>query len=725
MLFTSSSSLGLLKYEQTQEVETEAFVFTDFTAITTFGNSPYDVKLHLKNDTDEYDRTYSATEFPTGTEYRGSMLAHAQSLIDSHIIELTVDGQAELLDIIENMPIYRTGAIGNDLRQRPINYTLKSIDFQPAGSVGTGIGGVPHGRQINDIWNQNGSTIPYSTGDLVFDMKAYWEFPLLFNIMQKSIDDGLIDPSDELREFIDENLVAISTDTSFHWDIYINSFRASGLKGGYVTNSIVVRWSCPAVNKATEEYLEQDPEYEIRADNTLIELSADKTRNQGVGKPPFFSCLYGELQTKITMDKLSSVIGTNAFMKNISGFIPSTNLGDCYLYLNRKWGTAGATDLCIAQIPLNSATQNADHLWVKNGSYGSTVTIHYGEPQQGVDDDVVGWNDDVRDGGFDSFKEDDYFRTDTDENSFTTDISSKNSNIGVLTTSYAMSESNLRGLGYKLWSSSFLDEISMINNSPIENIISCKSFGFPISGTSANVKLGNVNMNVEGLKISSDYTPVKTIGSFTVQKKFSGHLEWLNYQTNVRIYLPYIGFQELDIVEVLNKEVTVKYIYDIITGVCTACLYAKSDGIQIEIAKYSGNMAIDIPITASNRAQVETGYIASGLGALGSLLTGNVVGGIMSVFGGLTNQNHFTTKGSPSPSCDAFDEQKVFIIIDYPVYYEPTNYAHDYGYPCNMAKTLGNCKGFTKCLNVDVDNIVCTEFERAEIKRLLESGVYL
>ena len=38
---------------------------------------------------------------------------------------------------------------------------------------------------------------------------------------------------------------------------------------------------------------------------------------------------------------------------------------------------------------------------------------------------------------------------------------------------------------------------------------------------------------------------------------------------------------------------------------------------------------------------------------------------------------------------------------------------------------LGNCKGFTKCANVDVDGLSCTEEERAELKRLLEGGVYL
>ena len=87
----------------------------------------------------------------------------------------------------------------------------------------------------------------------------------------------------------------------------------------------------------------------------------------------------------------------------------------------------------------------------------------------------------------------------------------------------------------------------------------------------------------------------------------------------------------------MNKTVTLKYIYDVITGVCTACFYTG----DIEICKYSGTIAIDIPITASNRAQVEAGYITSAIGAIASLKTRNWLGVAGSAFGALMNQNHF------------------------------------------------------------------------------------
>ena len=625
------------------------------------------------------------------------------------VLNLTDNTEIELKSVIDNL----------DLHYIDVNNALRGFYFPQDNATMNGIAtcyNCPIGTMLNNSWNVNGSNVgDFTINGKTFTGYASVPFASIFNVISYAIENNIIDVSNELKNIVEDQFVAISDDTSFFWDVYINSYRESALKGGYKTESIVVRWSCSAVNKATEEFLQTNPDYEYRADNTIIRLSAKDQKNYDFSTP-FFQDLYGTLETKIPMTKLSNVIGTSDFMKGISEFIPALNAGDCYLYLNYTFQNLGVTDTCVCQIPLNSSTQNVDHLYIRNGRRGSVVRLHYGEPESGVGPGVVGWNDDARDD-----LSDDIQKFDNDSSDVESDVS-YNSNISLLTSTYAMTEENLKLLGKKLWDDSFLENISMINNSPIENILAVKSFPFPISGgTSKNVILGNVNMEITGNELPSSFIPRKTIGTFKVDKKFSGVLEWLNYHIEVICYLPYIGFVELNVKEILNKTVTLKYIYDVITGVCTACFYTG----DIEICKYSGTIAIDIPITASNRAQVEAGYITSAIGAITSLKTRNWLGVAGSAFGALMNQNHFTTKGSPSPSCDAFDEQKAFIIIDYPVYYPPTNYAHDYGYPCNLSMKLGNCKGFTKCANVDVDGLSCTEEERAELKRLLEGGVYL
>ena len=660
-----------------------------------------------------------------GTSYKinETSVLYSNSLRDAnikpHLLALKNSGHisenvyTEIIEKLYDFPLY-VGSLPTAITGMSADLAkeLKIIGNGSCGGIGNTLT-----TNLNDIWNNygNADTVNVSYGKTQFTDKSFHQYPPFFNILSQAIDENLIEVSNELKEFVESEVTPIKEDTSFIWDVYINSYRENALKGGYKTESIIVRWTCDAVNKATEEFLQTNPDYEYRADNTIIQLVADK-KKEGTLSTPFFQDLYGTLQAKIPMTKLSNVIGTSDFMKGVSEFIPALNAGDCYLYLTYKLQSTSIKDTCVCQIPLNSSTQNVDNLYIRNGRRGSVVRLHYGEPESGVDPSIVGWNDDARE-----LPDDDVQHTDEDSSDVESDVS-YNSNISLLTSTYAMTETNLKALGKKLWDNSFLDNISMINNSPIENILAVKSFPFPISGgTSKNVILGNVNMEITGNELPSSFIPRKTIGTFKVDKKFNGVLEWLNYHIEVICYLPYIGFVELNVKEILNKTITLKYIYDVITGVCTACFYAG----DIEICKYSGTIAIDIPITASNRAQVESGYIMSALGAVGSLLSGNLMGIAGSAFGAMMNQNHFTTKGSPSPSCDAFDEQKAFIIIDYPVYYEPTNYAHDYGYPCNLSMKLGNCKGFTKCANVDVDGLSCTEEERAELKRLLESGVYL
>ena len=617
---------------------------------------------------------------------------------------------SEFVSFLNNVPLWYWNV--SNFNNPLLGYGLIAIPV----CDGLTLSGAPYGNPLNTPYGKSGPDITIKFGVPVKDYTCKNIFPLnLFNMMEYCHENNIFSFSDDALSVISKNKGVVRQETSFTWDVYINAYKSNPLIGGYKTESILVRWSSAAVNKATEEYLAANPDYPYRADNTLIRLSAKK---QGAGgfSDDFYTGRYGDLETKISIQKLTETAGVSSFMQTVSAFIPSLDAGDVTLYLRQTFEDASLTDTCTVQIPINKAFANVDGLKTTNGKYGSIVRVHWGDPESGVPDDVVGWNDDARD-----HFEDDVQKYDDDSSDVESDVSF-NSNISLLTTTYAMNESNLKAMGQKLWDASFIENIKLVNNSPIENILSVKSFPFPITGgAETSVVLGNVDMAVNGNKIPSTFIPRKTIGTFTVPKKFSGHLEWLNWHTVVTCYLPYIGFVELETKQILDKTVTLKYIYDVITGVCTACFYANN----IEIAKYSGTLAIDIPITASNRAQVEAGYIRSALGALGSLASGNLFGVAANGFGALTAHNSFTTKGSPSPSCDGFDEQKAFIIIDYPVYQEPTNFGHEYGYPCNLSLTLGNLSGFTQLQNVDVTGLAITENEREELKSLLESGIYL
>lgn len=293
------------------------------------------------------------------------------------------------------------------------------------------------------------------------------------------------------------------------------------------------------------------------------------------------------------------------------------------------------------------------------------------------------------------------------------------SGIGVLTSTFHMTKERLVQLGQFLWGSSIFDEFSLINNNPIENIISCKAIPYAISGTTQEITLGNVKTGVNGEKISQNFSK-QTIGSVAIAEHYKNFLDYAPY-TNVIIYLPYIGFKELDTSLVMGKTLRIEYTLDVITGGCLAQIYVG----KIRLYEFTGNIGVDISITASNRAQVESAYINAGVGVVSSAMSGNVTGAVNSIIGAATSQYHYSGTGNPSPSCVASTNRTCYVVIDRPQYQPLKAFNHTRGRMCCLSKTIGSLKGYTVCDgNIDISGISATDEEKEEIVNILSSGFF-
>ena len=335
---------------------------------------------------------------------------------------------------------------------------------------------------------------------------------------------------------------------------------------------------------------------------------------------------------------------------------------------------------------------------------GSTFTVKDGK--EGSD----GYTDD-NDNGYNDGKDNDDKDTDTG------DVSA---GIGVLTSTFKMTKERLVQLGQFLWGSNIFDKFSLVNNNPIENIISCKSIPINTDGANQEIILGNVATGVNGEKISNNFAK-QTIGSIKITEHYHNFLDYAPY-TNVILYLPYIGFKELDTTLVMNKTLQVIYTVDAITGGCLAQVYVNS----VRLYEFTGNVGIDIPITASNRAQVEAGYIQAGVGATASALGGNVGSAVTSLLNSATSQYHYSSTGNPSPMCVASTNRTCYVIIDRPNYQNLKAFNHTRGRKCYLSKTISTLHGFTICdSNIDLSGINATQSELEELKEILSNGFYV
>lgn len=335
---------------------------------------------------------------------------------------------------------------------------------------------------------------------------------------------------------------------------------------------------------------------------------------------------------------------------------------------------------------------------------GSTFTVKDGEDGSKIvtSDDDEGYSDD---------------KDDEENDNDTSDVSS---GIGVLTTTFKMTKDRLQQLGRFLWGSNIFDNFSLICNNPIENIISCKSIPLSLDGSTQTIILGNVDTGVNGDKVSNNFAK-QNIGSITITEKYHNFLDYAPY-TNVIIYLPYIGFKELDTNLVMSKILSISYTVDIITGGCL-CQVSSNN---VKLYEFNGNIGIDIPITSSNRAQVEAGYISSGIGIASSVASGNIVGAATSLINSAESQYHYASTSSPNPMCVASTNRTCYVILDRPTYQTLKSFNHTRGKKCYLTKTINTLKGYTICdEHIDLSGIRATDSEKEELIKILSSGFFV
>lgn len=296
---------------------------------------------------------------------------------------------------------------------------------------------------------------------------------------------------------------------------------------------------------------------------------------------------------------------------------------------------------------------------------------------------------------------------------------------GLLTTTYKITESQAKALGRFLWGGDFFQKLKALNMSPIENIVGLCYMPIGIDGSESVIVIGNVDTNING-EVIGNTTPLYTLGSVNLEGRYKSFLDYAPY-TEAHIFLPFVGFKPIDPQVFTGKTLSVKYSYDIISGVCNAMLFA--NGIYIE--SHQGNCGIDIPLVASNRAEVVAGLIMSLAGAAVSPITagGSLALDVMGMGSDIANAAssfHSSRQGNYSPTCAWSETRQCFLVLETPNVWYPSTYNHDYGRPCMTTYTIGQLSGFTVCdQTIDVSGIGrASEAEKREIREILTTGFY-
>lgn len=287
-----------------------------------------------------------------------------------------------------------------------------------------------------------------------------------------------------------------------------------------------------------------------------------------------------------------------------------------------------------------------------------------------------------------------------------------------------------------------------------KNLVSCKLIkppaAIPSSGSEPFTIYGE-KPQYQGADISLPVVsgnPDATFGPYSISRKFNDFRDYAPY-TRVSIFLPYCGWCDLP-AHVVGRSVSVKYFTDIIAATVRAVVFC---GNNI-VAESAGVMGLDIPFTADavgmKQAGVVSGLTAYAGGALqtaagvAQLVTSKDAKGLGNVFSGGSkllsaytqtaeafNENTTEISGKNGDGCCISGATNIIIKIIRPktggnstAPYVPAGFAHSVGFVSNKQVRVGNISGLLIADNVDTSGIAgATDAERAEIKRVLETGL--
>ena len=291
---------------------------------------------------------------------------------------------------------------------------------------------------------------------------------------------------------------------------------------------------------------------------------------------------------------------------------------------------------------------------------------------------------------------------------------------------YNPTQAEINSFGAWLWSSNFVDQLLKVFNNPMESIIGLhKVYASPIIGGRSNIKVGYLDSGVNSNFVSNQYTKIDC-GTVNLQEYFGNVFDYSPY-TSIELYLPCIGFVQLDVGNVMRSSINITYTVDVLTGACIAEVNVKRDGYGGVLYSYSGNCASQYPLSSGSYM----GIVSSVIGVAGSIVGTVASGGSLAPLAlgatsGLLNaKTHVQHSGSLSGNSGVMGGKIPYLIITRPQTNMAENYQHLQGIPSNTYTQLSACHGFVKVKNVNVQNIIAESEELEEIKTLLLDGVII
>ena len=240
------------------------------------------------------------------------------------------------------------------------------------------------------------------------------------------------------------------------------------------------------------------------------------------------------------------------------------------------------------------------------------------------------------------------------------------------------------------------------------------------------------NSTEPGSKISSHLVTQQYVdfscGSISVDEYWVNFLDFTG--TKVKLFLPYVGYVDIQPEYVIGGTLYVDYRFNICDG--SFICYVRSDSGYSEleesmIGQYAGVAAMHIPLQSSDYSNKVAGLIS----AIGTVAAGTASGGVAAAGAGaaasavntLIQKPGSTHANGYNASSSFLSNRTPYLIIERQWGQFSEKYPDEVGLPSNVMCRIGDLTGLVKSQNAHLDTIPCTSEMKERISSLLADGI--
>lgn len=199
----------------------------------------------------------------------------------------------------------------------------------------------------------------------------------------------------------------------------------------------------------------------------------------------------------------------------------------------------------------------------------------------------------------------------------------------------------------------------------------------PTNELSEPIRFWKYNTGIAS-KVINQTEVTLSCGKVTIPEMWHNALDYSPY-TTIRIWLPFLGFFDLSINEIMREEIELTYTIDILSGKALAEI--KHEGVVIY--RFVGTAKAEEPYYVEAGHNISQAYI-----------------------NGAYNMADFTP----------------YLLLDRPQNLTPADTSL-HGQPTYRIVTIGDCTGYIRCEQVFAVGMTATDEEKQEIESLLKQGV--